>query len=200
MGKMKEITTIDTTANHFLNAANQAGGSDPLLKFSKGRYYVGDEEVPIDGQEYVAQMDGAAYGWVKFVDNKKIEERLGRIAAGFVAENREALGDLDKTQWPVDSRNEPRDPWALQWYLGLTNIETGEGFVFTTGSAGGRRAVGNLLRTYGRNSHKGNPIATLGVRSYKHKEYGRIEEPEIKVVGWEKQPTLAAEMSDAIPF
>jgi hypothetical protein len=201
MSKMKELAIVDPAANHYAAAANQAGGSDPLLKFNKGHYYVGDEEVLMDGREHVAQMADVAYGWTKFVDKKPAADpRIGRISEGFVAEPREALGDTDKSQWERDSRNEPRDPWGLQWYVPLVNTETGEGVVFVTGSGGGRRAVGNLLRNYSRISPRGNPIVTLGVRSYKHKEYGRIEEPEIKVVGWEKQPSLAAEMNDAIVF
>ena len=47
---------------------------------------------------------------------------------------------------------------------------------------------------------RGNPTVALGVRSYKHEQYGRIEEPELKITGWEKQPTIADEMSDSIPF
>jgi hypothetical protein len=202
MGKMKEIATIDTAANHFLTAANQAGGSDPLLKCTKGKYYSGgnDDEVPMNGREFVVVMSDVSYGWVKFVDKKVVDQKIGRISEGFVAENRDALGDTDKSQWEIDSRNEARDPWALQWYVPIADFDSGEGFVFVGGSGGARRAVGNLLRTYGRNSHKGNPIVNLGVRSYKHKEYGRIEEPEIKIVGWEKQPPLAAKMNDTIPF
>jgi hypothetical protein len=195
----KQLATLDTVANHFLAAADQAGGNDPMLKFSKGKFFINDNEVQA-GRGYVALMGDVAYGWTKFVDKKVVDQRIGRIAQGFVAEPREALGDTDQTQWEVDTQGKPRDPYALQWYVPMLDTESSEGVVFVTGSAGGRRAVGNLLRTYGRNPHKGNPTVLLGVRSYKHKEYGRIEEPEIKVVGWEKQPTLAAEMSDAIPF
>jgi hypothetical protein len=195
----KQLATRDTVANRFLAAADQAGGHDPMLKFSKGQYYVGDDEVPA-GREYTALMADVAVGWSKFVDKKVVDQKIGRIAAGFAAESREALGDTDQTQWESDSQGKPRDPWALQWYVPLIDAATDEGVVFVTGSAGGRRAVGNLLRTYGRNLHKGNPTVELGVRSYKHKEYGRIEEPELKITGWEKHPTLATEMSDAIPY
>jgi hypothetical protein len=197
---MKELAIVDPAANHFLAAADQAGGTDPLLKFTKGHFYTGDDEVRVDDREYIALMGDVSYGWVKVVDKKVVDQKIGRIAEGFVAENRDALGDTDKSHWEIGSRNEPQDPWALQWYVPLADTGTGEGVVFVTGSAGGRRAVGNLLRTYGRNSRKGNPIVTLGTRGYKHKEFGRVEEPEIKIIGWDKQPTIAAEMNDSIPF
>ena len=47
----------------------------------------------------------------------------------------------------------------------------------------------------------------LGVRSYKHKQYGGIENPDFPIVGWpdavagKEPPTLvAAELHDSIPF
>jgi hypothetical protein len=130
----QQLANVDTAANRFLTAADQAGGSDPLLKFTKGHYYVGDDEVPTNDCKYVALMSGVSYGWVKFVDKKVVDQRIGRISEGFVAESRETLGDTDQTQWELDSHNEPRDPWVLQWYLPLVNTETGEGVVFVTGS------------------------------------------------------------------
>src|SRR5215470_834124 len=93
----KELATINDAAQHFLAAANQAGGQDPLLKFSKGKYYVGDEEVAI-GREYTGCMEGASVGWTKFVGGKVAEQKIGRISEGFVAENREALGDTDQSE------------------------------------------------------------------------------------------------------
>jgi hypothetical protein len=199
MTDTKQIATITDVGQHFLTAASQAGGQDPLLKFSKGDYYVGDNKVPI-GREYTALMCDVAYGWVRFIDKKVVDQRLGRIAEGFIAQSRESLGDTDSSKWEVDSQGKPRDSWTLQWYLPLIDEETADAVVFVTGSSGGRRTIGNLLRTYGRNTHKGNPIVALGVREYRHQEYGRIESPEIKIVGWEKTPTVADEMSDSIPF
>jgi hypothetical protein len=199
MSDSKEIATIADVGRHFLTAANKAGARDAFLKFNKGKYFCEDEEVPI-GTEYTASMGDVAYGWTKFVGGEAVEQNIGRIAEGFVAQSRESLGDTDEAQWEKDSQGKPKDPYALQWYVPLMDEATGEGVVFVSGSKGGQRTIGNLLRTYGRNMHKGNPVIALAVRSYKHPEYGRIESPELKIAGWEKQPSVADEMSDAIPF
>jgi hypothetical protein len=196
-----ELTAPDIVAARFLAAAEEAGGSGfgPLLKFVKGHYYVGDIEVP-PGHEYVAQMPCVACGWVKFADRKVVDQKIGKIADGFRLPERATLGDLDQSKWEVDSKG-PRDPWARQWYLPLLDAESGEFVVFVTGSSGGQRAIGNLCRTYGSNPHRGLPIVRIGVRAYKHKEHGRIEEPEVKIVAWEKaQPSLGVELNDRIPF
>jgi hypothetical protein len=199
--KLTEIATPDTVAARFLAAAEEAGGNGfgPLLKFVKGHYYVGDTEVPA-GREYVAQMQSVACGWVRFADKKVVDQKIGKIADGFRMPERETLGDLDQSKWEVDSKG-PRDPWVTQWYLPLLDTESGEFVVFVTGSNGGQRAIGNLCRNYGSNPHRGMPIVQIGVRGYKHKEHGRIEEPEIKIIAWEKpQSSLSAELNDRVPF
>jgi hypothetical protein len=198
--KKTQLATLDTVSNRFLAAADQAGGGDfgPLMKFSKGRYYIGDVEVPT-GTEYVAQMEGVSHGWIKFVDAKVVEQKVGRIADGFIAPKREELGDTDESLWERDNRGEPRNPWSFQYYVPLIHNETGELVVFVTGSRGGKKTVGSLLRIVGHNTKRGNPTVRLEVSSYKHKTFGRIEEPDIKVVGWESAAPAIA-MSDSIPF
>ena len=86
--------------------------------------------------------------------------------------------------WEKNDRGERRDPWVSQSYLPLETPETGELIVFVSGSAGGRGAIGALVNIASRNLHKGQPIVQLGVRSYKHKQFGRIENPDFPIVGW----------------
>jgi hypothetical protein len=202
-----ELATIDTIASRFLAAADQAGINEiggKLLKFSKGKYFVGDDEVPL-GTEYVAQMPGVTNGWVKFVDGKVAEQKLGRIADGFIAGSREALGDTDESNWERDGTGRARDPWSLQYYVPLLNAETGELVVFVTGSRGGIGEVSKLCRIYARQACNGLPVIKLSTRAYKHKDFGRIETPSFDVVTWEKLtaeplPPIEDELSDSIPF
>jgi hypothetical protein len=201
MTEKRQLAPLHTVANRLLAAADEAGAQDKMLKFSKGKYFKdGEEEVPV-GSEFTVLIEDAAVGWTRIpLSNEKVERRIGRLFDGYVAESREALGDLDESKWPVDSLGKPKDPWFKERFLPLVNEETGEAAVFRGGSIGAQRAVGNVLRMCGRNLHKGKPIVALGVREYKHPQYGRIASPDFKVVGWEKQPTLAAEMNDTIPF
>ena len=64
------------------------------------------------------------------------------------------------------------------------------------------KAVGSVMRTCALNLDKGNPVIRLGSGSYKHPnpEYGRIEEPRLSIVSWERLPPIAEEMSDEVTF
>lgn len=200
-----EIATNDLVASRFLAVASEAeAGFGKLLKFTKGHYYLGDDEVP-SGHEFVAQMPSVAHGWVKFIDGKLVEQRIGKVADGFMLARREELGDTDETQWEKDSTGKPRDPWGKQWYVPLVALETGEMVVFCTGSRGGSQTVSKLCAIYGRQARNGLPIIRLNISSYKHREFGRIEIPDLAVVSWEKQhdvsaPSIADEMNDSVVF
>jgi hypothetical protein len=183
-----------------------SGGLGKLLKFTKGKYFVGDDEVSI-GREMIAHVTAVARGWVKFADGKMVAQHVGKVADGFVVPKREDLGDTDNGKWERDPGGLLRDPWSFQWYLPLEDAETGEVVVFVTASHGGRSAVGSLCRIVGRNVRKGTPIIRLNVSSYRHKTYGRIETPDFPIVGWAGVPATeviapgaAKELDDEIPF
>ena len=112
-----------------------------------------------------------------------------------------------------DADGKPRDPWVAQWFLPLINIENGEVVTFVTGSKGGIAAVSDLCRVYGHKKRDGLlPIVALKTRSYKHKQYGRIETPDLPIVGWDgmtstaipvqSAPTgnAADDFNDAVPY
>jgi hypothetical protein len=197
--------------NPWLEAAAESGNErGKLLKFVKGKYGTGDDVVP-EGTEYVAHINQLVRGWSKFEDSKIVEQHLGKVADGFKVPARSDLSDTDPKKWNKDSDGEPRDPWVLQWYLPLVGVESGELITFVTGSKGGIEAIGTLCRVYGRKHRDGLlPIVALGVRSYKHKKYGRIENPDLAIVGWDGEPTApptqprigdaAGDLNDQIPF
>jgi hypothetical protein len=147
-------------------------------------------------------------GWVKFGDNKVVERRVGKIVDRFRVVEREELGDNDVRQWEKDGAGQPRDPWVKQLYLPMVNVNTGEILTFVTSSHGGRSCIGALCQAYEyQGAHTGRlPIVALGVRSYKHKQFGEIENPALPVVGWDgdntapARPSLREEMDDDIDF
>jgi hypothetical protein len=203
-----------TFDNPWLQAAAEAGGSDlgRLLKFVKGRWCVGDDEVS-QGSEFIAHLDQLARGWVRFEDGAVTDLKLVKIADGVKLPEREALPDLDQKKWEQDDNGEPRDPWTLQWYLPLIGVETGDFVTYVTNSAGGNGAIASLCRVYGNRQRDGLlPIIALKARSYKHRQYGRVEVPDLPIVGWhgrattktvatvQPKQTAAAEMNDEIPF
>jgi hypothetical protein len=180
-----EVTIQKPASELLMQAAEELGGGNigKMLKFQKGKYYVGDDEIALNS-EMIAHVTQLARGWVKFKNGELVDRRLGKVVEGFIAPQREDLDDNDKNGWEKNDRGEPRDPWVAQSYLPLENPETGELIVFVTGSVGGRTAVGALVKIGSHNLHKGQPIIQLGVHSYKHKQFGRIENPDFPIVGW----------------
>jgi hypothetical protein len=173
---------------------------------SKGKYFVGDDEIPA-GREMIAHVTQLARGWVKFKDSKLVEQRIGKIADGFVEPARNQLDDNDEMKWDKDASGKPADPWSRQWYLPIEDAESGELYVFVTGSQGGRGAIGALCNVAGRNLDKGQPVIRLAVESYKHKSFGRIDKPAFPVVSWTgaspsglAKPTAKEDFADEVPF
>src|SRR5258708_3112653 len=125
MSRLSEVSVIKNNpttvyeANPWLDAAAEAASDlGKILKFSKGKYFIGEEVVP-PGTEYITHVDQVARGWSKFADKKISDRRIGKLADRYVVPKREELGDLDKSKWEKASNGDPRDPWALQWYLPL---------------------------------------------------------------------------------
>jgi hypothetical protein len=176
--------------NPFLEAAAESGSEfGRLLKFNKGTWMIGDDEVK-EGTEFVALMDQLMRGWIRFCDGKVTEPRvIGKISEGFKPPERNTLGDLDEAQWEKDENGNPRDPWVKQWFLPLVSVEDGLFCVYATGSKGGTFAISALCRAYGHRKDGLNPIVGLHTESYRHPKYGRIPTPSFNILGWDAPPT-----------
>ncbi len=187
VAKSNQTPATHDASNPWLEAAAEAGSDlGRLLKFVKGKWEIGDDVVP-EGTEYVAHVDQLVRGWVKFEDGKVVDRLIGKIADGFKPPKREELPDNDPAAWKEkDANGQPRDPWVSQWFLPLIAVESGDFVTFITGSKGGASAVASLCRVYGHQNRDGMlPIVALRTRSYKHHTYGRIETPDLALVGWD---------------
>jgi hypothetical protein len=199
---MNEII-VPTALAHFQAVAAKAQELR-ILKFVKGKYFTGDDEVPV-GREYVAHMNQLNHGWVKFAVGKMVEQRVGQVAQGFQSADRAELGDNDASKWEKDAAGKPRDPWCLQYYLALEDLEDGTVLTFVTGTAGCNSAIGRLCGQFWKNAKNGLPIIRLKTSSYKHKSFGRVGVPDFPISGWTgvAGPQTAAtgdELNDQIPF
>jgi len=58
-----------------------ARGFGKILKFNKGDWLVGEDEVP-EGKEYIVYIDETARGWVKFVDKTPVDRRIVKVRDG----------------------------------------------------------------------------------------------------------------------
>ena len=163
-----------------------------LLKFVKGKWLIGDDDVSTDRQ-FIAHAHQLAHGWVKFSDRKVVEQRVGIVAEGFQMADRDELGDTDTSQWEIED-GKPKDPWVKQYYLPVEDADTGELLTFVTGSQGGNSAIGKLTSQFVRNVRNGLPVVQLEIGFYKHKKYGTVHVPVLKLNFWHQTgPDLSGE-------
>jgi hypothetical protein len=181
----------------------------PFVRFSKqGAYEISDTEAIPVSTRCTAHADEIEFGWRKWLDNKIVETRMGRVADRYVPAQRRDLGDTDEKQWEMQDDGSRRDPWQFCASVPLTRLDTGESYRFSVSSQGGLRAINGLTRTYGKRVQAkgdaaGLPIVELQSDSYKHKQYGKIFFPVLHNVGWTgldgKPLSLADEIEDDLP-
>jgi hypothetical protein len=191
--------TSETSA--WLDYANRPAPSriiGSLLKFHQSFDWItglDNDAVPL-GTQLVAVMPALQVGFVKWVDNQPADQVMGAPAEGFRLPDRNTLGDNDETEWPADGKGEPRDPWQETAYLPMVDVKSKEVFTYSTGSWGGRAAIGGLMKDYAlRARQKPNdlPIVELGAGSKKSRDptIGRYKIPTLKIVGWtDAKPAL----------
>jgi hypothetical protein len=162
-----------------------------LIKFTKeGQFVTVDDAQPIDPQaDFIAICDETLAGWIKFSRDGGPPERVeGLLFDGFILPARETLGDTDEAAWLTGITGAPTDPWLHQLCLVLQRRDTAELFTFSTTSASGRRAAGNLLKHYERLARSGSnevPVVKLRSGGFHHKNprVGWIPTPSFVVVG-----------------
>jgi hypothetical protein len=152
------------------------------LKFAKGKWTLREGAVNPD-DKFIAHCESWSYGGVKFVDGKPVDRRIGRAIDGFQMPEQDDLPDRDAKSWPKIN-GVGKDPWSLQSYLVLENVRSGEMVLFATSAKGGRKAIGQLVRTATTNPQRGNPIVKLAASSYRHASFGDVSVPVFEVVSW----------------
>ena len=202
----RNTTDVSTqTQNPFTaygEAATHRNIVGELLKFSKGDWMAGQDnaDVPI-GTQFVANMDELLIGWIRWADNKPTDHIMGKVAEGYQPPRRNELGDMVESEWEVGDDGRARDPWQLSNYLLLKDFQEGDLYTFTTGSKGGRDAIGDLCKEYGKvmAQHADEyPVVAIGSDSYPHpnKSFGRIKIPTFEIVGWIGKATFEADLGE----
>lgn len=208
----EQQTAVENVSKNFFEqygeqASQRSSIVGSLLKFSKGDWLLGQDEEEVEvGTRYVASMDNLLVGWVKWADNKPVEQIMGRVVDGYAAPKRDTLGDSDKDQWELDTDGKPRDPWQFSNQIIMKPVgkqySTENAITFVTSSKGGIGAIGELCKKYGKEMRTKvgqNPIVELGVDSYNHpnKQFGRIKTPVLELVAWERGALFDVEAANA---
>jgi hypothetical protein len=159
-----------------------------MIKFDgkEGAFIRQDTEETIEGsRQFLALCHDVLVGRMRFNGPGMPPDRaMGLFYSDWVEPARESLGDLDQSKWEKGLDGLPSDPWTQQMYLPLADLETKELFTFVTSSRSGRRAVGNLLRSYDRlrKAKLGHvPIVCLRKGGFQHSD---------SRIGWVCVPTL----------
>ncbi len=216
---MQEVAKSETQvpaiqSDPYAEYGRTVSSDTPFLKFVKGqfKYGVDDEVLPI-GTRLVPHMGELRAGYIKWKDGAPETETMVRIADGKPIPQREDLGDNDRNEWETDPNGTPQDPWQECNTLPFKDPETGQEFVFSTGSRGGIGAIGKLSTSYSRERQKQAgklPVIEINSGSYRHRTYGDVAFPTFKIVGWKSEGALIAGdtsdtktdagLDDKIPF
>jgi hypothetical protein len=84
---------------------------DYVLLDQKLGWVRGEGKRPLDTTgAFVADMQGARRGWIKFNESGPAERKTVRIAESPEPPRRKVCGDMNKLDWPIRG-GERRDPW-----------------------------------------------------------------------------------------
>ena len=181
----------------------QASSMKIYMIFKNGEYLFGadQEEIP-EGTRFIANMAGLRIGWKHWSGKRVTAERMGPLAEGYRPPDRHELGDFDQSQWELDDKRQPRDPWQFTNELVLRGLETGDEFVFASSGKGGLGAVGELCKAYGRLYRQKPgmaPVIELSSDHYNHKVFGKTYFPVLKLVDWVREPDAAEPAAEVAP-
>jgi hypothetical protein len=171
----------------YADARSQRKIDGQLLKFTKGEYVRGPDDLLPTGTLLAALMNTVAIGWVRWWEGRPTESRMGLVVEGFIPPQRRELGDDDSTCWEVDSDGSVRDPWRFTNTVVFMPPKLGDVFTFTTASRGGINAVADLCKAHDRAIRRQPgcyPLVSLESDSYQHKikTRGRIKIPLLRIV------------------
>jgi hypothetical protein len=198
----KDLTTYDAEVENIQIAAQEDAGFEKILKFKKGDYFIGDDEIAL-GTEYLAHVRAWSKGWIKFVDGEVADRKMYRVALGEKPPEREDLDDQNQDNWPDGLNGERADPWVFQYLLPLEDPASGRVVIFVTSSYGGKRAVADLGAAYARRAAKspncGQPLVKLAVTDMPTKKFGKVPRPLFQVTGWDEAPSAGIEIMPPTP-
>jgi hypothetical protein len=175
----------------FAAFANEGGPGiqGKLLTCKKGVWGIGaDSDAVKAGTLFLALVPSTMRGWLKWVDGKVVDARMGLVANGFLMPHLYSLPDRDESQWEKNPDGTPRDPWSKCYRLLLIETAPPHGDVTFSGSSyGAQLACQALCGVYSVDSHLyegAYPVVALGTRTRVSRSYGRIVGPSFDVQGW----------------
>jgi hypothetical protein len=153
-----------------------------VLRFRKGEWLFGSEKQKIaDGARFVAIMNEARHGWLKWNEDKTATHVVGKIIEGFESPPREELDCRDEKEWPIGLMSgKKEDPWKNVVYLPLMSVDGEQLLTFSSTTRTGNPAFWKLIDRYqwlGRKHPGQYPIIEIQSTGYDDKRYGWVDTP-----------------------
>jgi hypothetical protein len=168
-----------------------------------GAWTRGPDKEPIGATVmFLCNMHEVWLGWIKLVDGKIVDRRIGRLVDGYQRPPREELDDFEEHSWPRNRRSgEPEDPWHQTTYLPMRCMEDDAPCVYGPFAATALRAIRDFVATYRRVDRGGKfPVVLLESRSFQNQGGGTTYVPVLKIVGWEYWDGTPAPEVEPVPI
>jgi len=208
--------TVDEAMDRHLAEWGGAGGRIIAFNGSTGIHRTIDDDVEVPGgSKFVALLHLTQKGFIQFHgDGTPPDVRMVRIDENADIE-REDLGDLDQSQWPIGMNGEREDPWKPQFVIPMQRHDAGgELFIYVARGVVAMNSVGDLLgrwRHHPKRKAGFIPVVRVENGTYFSKRFnGRKPKPILAIDGWVTltgepapelpKPTLAEELNDKIGF
>ncbi len=183
-------TNLPTTVGRFRLPIHPSGATlrpINMLYHKQGKFFVGwgpgATEEPI-GLEY--EVYGSGFGWRRLSKGSK---------PAYIMDNpekrtpeRDELGDLDQTLWPIGSDDKPLDPWSCVGQLNLVRVRDGAPLVFEASAMTACAEVEDLVTRIcwlARDKDpEARPILRLGTRQVRNAKNQNWWVPTFELIGW----------------
>lgn len=160
---------------------DSASGDFNYLKLSKaGEWLFGaDDDEVNENSLFAVATDSFVTGWQAWDDGELTGEEIQALEEGAIP--RSELPEVDGDWKPLIGFN----------LLGIEGADEGVQLMYKTTSKGGIKAVNALMKTIVAHAQSGThngaliPVIALSTDHYKHKKYGKIFTPVLKVLEWE---------------
>src|SRR5262249_6035835 len=125
---------ISDTEDPFAAFANEGLGIvGKLLTCKKGVWYVGSEGAKAQpGALFLGLVPTTMRGYVKWVDGRIADVRMGLVADNFPMPHLDSLPDREKSKWAVVD-GKPQDPWRPCYRMLLIEMAVPHGDVTFSG-------------------------------------------------------------------
>jgi hypothetical protein len=151
----------------------------PFLTFKDRNFLLGGMPVS-DSDEWVAQIDEACAGWIRFNSNysQVVETHSVRLLDEDAPPRPNSHTDRDK--WPYSTYGTKRNPWTFEWQLPMQRRNSGELAILKSSSEALKNAIGRAIEDFRVAGLR--PVVRLLVRETIGKSGATIATPDLEII------------------